>query len=56
MGELRNAVEARKKKLIIKIIASGIYKINDSHLFECTLSDIEKIYQNLASKRKSSRI
>jgi hypothetical protein len=50
MGELRKQVEARKEKLIKKLINIGIYKSEDKHLFELTLTDIEQIY---ASQKKS---
>ncbi len=47
MGELRKQVEARKEKLIKKLINVGIYKSEDKHLFELTLTDIEQIYASL---------
>ncbi|MFC0469136.1 Fur-regulated basic protein FbpA [Halalkalibacter kiskunsagensis] len=53
MGELRKQVEARKEKLIKKLINLGIYKSEDKHLFELTLTDIEQIYTSI-KKRKSS--
>jgi hypothetical protein len=43
--ELRNAVQLKRQKLINKIIKSGIYKKNHDHLFELTLSDLEKEYK-----------
>ncbi|MDT8863063.1 Fur-regulated basic protein FbpA [Alkalihalobacillus sp. MEB130] len=53
MGELRKQVQARKEKLIKKLINIGIYKSEDKHLFELTLTDIEQLYVSL-NKRKSS--
>jgi hypothetical protein len=42
---LRNAVQLRKQHLINKLIKSGIYKKNDKHLYELTLSELEDEYK-----------
>ncbi len=39
---LRNAVQLKKQHLINRLIKSGIYKKNNKHLYELTLSDLEK--------------
>lgn len=41
---LRNAVQLKRQKLINKIIKSGMYKKNNNHLYELTLSELEKEY------------
>ncbi|MFS0821644.1 Fur-regulated basic protein FbpA [Bacillus sp. 1P02SD] len=55
MGNLlRYAVQSKKKDLINKLIKRGIYKKNDKHLYELTLSELEKEYElyNLMSTSK----
>lgn len=48
--QLRIAVEKRKNYIINYLIKSGIYKKNERHLFELTLTDLElefkKWYRN----------
>ncbi|MCV9886726.1 Fur-regulated basic protein FbpA [Metabacillus halosaccharovorans] len=44
MTKLREAVDIRKEKLIIQLIALGIYKKEEHHLYELTLSEIENEY------------
>lgn len=46
---LRKAVENRRKKLIDKLIAFKIYKKDDKHLFELSLSELENEYRTLQS-------
>jgi hypothetical protein len=43
--QLRLAVEQRKKYLINYLISTGIYKKNERHLFELTLTDLENEYK-----------
>lgn len=45
--ELQNAVQLKRQKLINKIIKSGIYRKNHDHLFELTLSELEKEFNNI---------
>lgn len=46
MGEiLRKAVENRRKKLIDALIAFNVYKKEDQHLFELSLTDLENEYK-----------
>jgi hypothetical protein len=47
---LRNAVQVKKQYLINKLIKSGIYKKNNKHLYELTLSDLEREYQYINTK------
>ena len=42
---LRAAVRQRKQYLIEELLKKGIYKKENHHLFELTLSDLEKEYQ-----------
>jgi hypothetical protein len=46
MSQLREAVFRRKEKLIKRLITRGVYKKNDKHLYELTLSEIESEYEN----------
>ncbi|PFN80585.1 Fur-regulated basic protein FbpA [Bacillus sp. AFS076308] len=46
MGNLlRYAVQLKEKNLINKLIKFGIYKKNNKHLYELTLSELEKEYK-----------
>jgi len=48
MGEiLRNAVEKRRQMLINKLIAFQTYKKDDKHLFELSLTELEREYSML---------
>ncbi|MEH7384245.1 Fur-regulated basic protein FbpA [Bacillus sp. JJ1521] len=42
---LRQAVQLKKKEVINKLIKQGIYKKNDKHLYELTLSELENELQ-----------
>lgn len=42
---LRNAVERKQQLLINKLINFGLYKKEDKHLFELTLSELEMEYK-----------
>ena len=42
---LRDAVENKRKKLIEKLIAFNVYKKEDKHLFELSLTDLENEYK-----------
>jgi hypothetical protein len=47
MGKiLRQAVENRKLELINKLIAFGVYKKDELHLFELSLTDLENEFSN----------
>lgn len=41
---LRYAVQMKKKDLINKLIKMGIFKKNNKHLYELTLSELEEEY------------
>ncbi|TYR80792.1 Fur-regulated basic protein FbpA [Priestia megaterium] len=45
-NQLRNAVRKRKQYLINELIKKGVYKKGNHHLFELTLTDLEKAYQS----------
>ncbi|MGG3470336.1 Fur-regulated basic protein FbpA [Neobacillus pocheonensis] len=46
MGDiLRKAVENKRKKLIDKLIAFNVYKKDDQHLFELSLTQLEDEYK-----------
>ncbi|MCQ6282893.1 Fur-regulated basic protein FbpA [Bacillus sp. EB600] len=47
---LRNTVQLKRQKIINKLIKSGIYKKNNNHLYELTLSDLEKEYRYIEKK------
>ncbi|MGM0903593.1 MAG: Fur-regulated basic protein FbpA [Bacillota bacterium] len=42
---LRYAVQVKKEKLINKMIQSGVYKKDNKHLYELTLTDLEDEYK-----------
>lgn len=44
---LREAVEKRRAELINKLIAFGVFKIKEKHLFEVSLSELEDEYKKL---------
>ncbi|NRD79470.1 Fur-regulated basic protein FbpA [Bacillus sp. BRMEA1] len=44
---LREAVQRKRQFLIDELIKSGIYKINDKHLYEWTLSELEKEFKTI---------
>ncbi|WP_226529414.1 Fur-regulated basic protein FbpA [Metabacillus niabensis] len=50
MTKLQEAVELKKEKLIIQLLDLGIYKKEEHHLYELTLSEIENEY--LQEKKK----
>ncbi|GGH83899.1 hypothetical protein JOD43_000789 [Pullulanibacillus pueri] len=44
---LREAVEKRREELINKLITFDVYKVQHKHLFELSLSQLEKEYDHL---------
>ncbi|MEH7120650.1 Fur-regulated basic protein FbpA [Neobacillus vireti] len=42
---LREAVENKRKKLIEKLIAFNVYKREDKHLFELSLTELQNEYK-----------
>lgn len=42
---LRTAVQQRRQYLIDKLLKIGVFKKEDKHLYEWTLTDLEKEYQ-----------
>ena len=52
MGKVfRKAIEKRKNFLINQLINRGIYKKNDTHLFELILSDLEEEYNKMRNQK-----
>ncbi|TDL83229.1 Fur-regulated basic protein FbpA [Peribacillus frigoritolerans] len=46
MGDIiRQAIEKRKSYLIRKLLSNGIYKKNELHLFELTLTELEEEFR-----------
>ncbi len=51
MGDiLQNGVETRRKRIIDHLIAFNIYKKEDKHLFELTLSELENEYKRFQTQ------
>ncbi|MDM5327174.1 Fur-regulated basic protein FbpA [Neobacillus sp. CF12] len=46
---LRTAVQQRRQYLIDKLLKIGVFKKEDRHLYEWTLSDLEKEYKHIES-------
>ncbi|PWT96356.1 MAG: Fur-regulated basic protein FbpA [Bacteroidetes bacterium] len=44
---LKSNIQQKRQYLIEELIKSGIYKKNNKHLYEWTLSDLEKEYQSM---------
>jgi hypothetical protein len=54
---LSDAVEKKKQFLMDKLISLKAYKIDDKHLFEITLSELEEEYKSFKkASYKSSNI
>ncbi|WP_074432848.1 Fur-regulated basic protein FbpA [Neobacillus jeddahensis] len=43
---LQETIREKREHLINELIKSGVYKIKNKHLYEMTLSELEKGYQN----------
>lgn len=51
MGEIfRKSLEKRRKRLIDKLIAFDVYKKEDKHLFELSLSELEYEYRRFTTE------
>ncbi len=46
---LRDAVENKRKKIIEKLITFNVYKKEDKHLFELSLTELENEYKAFKS-------
>jgi hypothetical protein len=44
---LKSKIQQKRQYLIEELIKSGIYKKNNKHLYEWTLSDLEREYQSV---------
>lgn len=51
---LRNAVQQRRQLLIDKLLKIGVFKKDDRHLYEWTLSDLEEEYKYIETNRFDS--
>ncbi|MDR4947359.1 Fur-regulated basic protein FbpA [Neobacillus cucumis] len=49
---LRKAVQIKKQFFINKLIQSGVYKKNNRHLYEWTLSELEREYKQIKQENK----
>lgn len=49
----QRALEKKKHFLIDKLISRGIYKKNNTHLFELSLTDLEEEYHNIRFKNQA---
>ncbi len=50
---LRTAVQQRRQFLIEKLLKIGVFKKEDRHLYEWTLSDLEKEYNYMENNGMS---
>ena len=46
-SQLRFAVENRKRHLIDELIGAGVFKIRDRQLYELSLEELEKEYEDI---------
>ncbi|WP_082193207.1 Fur-regulated basic protein FbpA [Bacillus rubiinfantis] len=46
---LQQAVQEKRQNLIEKLIKLGVYKINNKHLYEGSLAELEKEYMEIHS-------
>ncbi|PLS07119.1 Fur-regulated basic protein FbpA [Neobacillus cucumis] len=44
---LKEAIQEKRQILMDELLNSGVYKIKNRHLYEMTLSELEKEYFNL---------
>jgi len=49
---LHEAVQERRQTLIDQLIQMGVFKINNKHLYEMSLSELEEEYQVINSPDK----
>ncbi|MEH7094376.1 Fur-regulated basic protein FbpA [Neobacillus vireti] len=54
-GLLQEAVHDKRQILIDHLIQSGVYKIKNKHLYEMTLSELEKEYVNIGMENELSQ-
>ncbi|MDN4524532.1 Fur-regulated basic protein FbpA [Fictibacillus fluitans] len=51
-NQLRKAVESKRNQLITSLIKMGVYKKEERHLFQLTLTDLEEEYGKAVSFKK----
>ncbi|WP_160725980.1 Fur-regulated basic protein FbpA [Bacillus sp. USDA818B3_A] len=49
---LRKAVQKKRQFLINQLIQSGVYKKNNKHLYEWTLTELEREYNEVISENE----
>ncbi|MBE6183351.1 MAG: Fur-regulated basic protein FbpA [Bacillus sp. (in: Bacteria)] len=52
-GYLVSELENVKKNFIDKLLENGIYKLKNKQLYELTIQDLEKMYDEVKDKRTS---
>ena len=52
---LQEAVHDKRQSLMEQLIQSGVYKIKNKHLYEMTLSELEKEYVNIGMANEPSQ-
>ena len=45
MSRVHNTKEARRKDLIDKLMILGVFKLDEKHLFECSIRELEREYR-----------
>jgi hypothetical protein len=53
---LRTAVQQRRQYLIDKLLKIGVFKKEDRHLYEWTLSDLESEYEYMETNQVKGKI
>ncbi|ULT59234.1 Fur-regulated basic protein FbpA [Neobacillus drentensis] len=52
---LQEAVHDKRQGIMEQLIQSGVYKIKNKHLYEMTLSELEKEYVNIGMANEPSQ-
>ncbi|MCM3690683.1 Fur-regulated basic protein FbpA [Neobacillus niacini] len=53
---LRTAVQQRRQYLIDKLLKIGVFKKEDRHLYEWTLSDLEREYEYMETNQVKGKM
>ncbi|TDL74312.1 Fur-regulated basic protein FbpA [Rhodococcus qingshengii] len=53
---LRTAVQQRRQYLIDKLLKIGVFKKEDRHLYEWTLSDLEREYEYMETNPVKGKV
>lgn len=54
-NQLRRAVEQKKQFYIERLLEKGIFKQNGRQLYELTLSELQREYEGLVRRKKSTK-